>query len=400
MTEKEIKDSLKRISEDYNNYCNDQDKQSLFYIDQMTDLLYNELIYEVYNKTVLYDIVYNTFKKNLGIILKNLDKYTTKTSKDSTEAINELLKVSTNNRFIELNNLNSLYNNFKNEITKNFNINTKIKTLISTNIDILKAEILNKLVINNKLKVNEIIKKYQEIFETELINNLTSKKDIILSSYKQFIDNVLNEVYDHQDEIKEKNLNMIINTSYALLKEQEYININKSIELTETLIKEICKDFEEELKNNNIKRLKNTKRNPLKDYLLGFNNTIGVKAKNIFEEMNMIVNLEPKEIDKKLKDFNELITHIFEIELIFDKQFLEYKKLFNCPIKYENKFKEIADIKNKELTEKIKTNLFNIFRENIKAYNNLVYKTMTLKSKINEFNTILDKNKIKDLLNK
>src|SRR5574344_1482531 len=131
MTEKEIKDSLKRISEDYNNYCNDQDKQSLFYIDQMTDLLYNELIYEVYNKTVLYNIIYNTFKKNLGIILKNLDKYTTKTSKDSTEAINELLKVSTNNRFIELNNLNSLYNNFKNEITKNFNINTKIKTLIS-----------------------------------------------------------------------------------------------------------------------------------------------------------------------------------------------------------------------------------------------------------------------------
>ena len=75
MQDKEFKEILSSIKKDYINFCTEKDKQSLFYINQMTDLFYNELAYQVYNKEVLYDLVYNTFRKNLILICSNMIKY-------------------------------------------------------------------------------------------------------------------------------------------------------------------------------------------------------------------------------------------------------------------------------------------------------------------------------------
>ena len=313
MLEREFKDFLSSIKKDYSIFCIEKDKQSLFYINQMTDLFYNELIYQVYNKEVLYDLVYNIFKKNLVLIYSNMIKYTEKLSKGSIGTINELINVSTRNRFVDLENLNNLYKNFSFEINKNFSIDDKIEALISANIDVFTGELYSKLVINNRGFTDAVISKYKDIFKKEMVNNINSKKENILSLYRNFIDSILNEVYEKKDEVKAKNLELVINIAYLGLKEREYININKYIDENIKLINEIFDLLEIDLKNIGINKNNKYKINPVKDYLLGFNNTINVKIKNLFDEMNLIVELENKETDKKAKDFNSLITHIFEM---------------------------------------------------------------------------------------
>ena len=138
--------------------------------------------------------------------------------------------------------------------------------------------------------------------------------------------------------------------------------------------------------------------NILRDYLQSFNNTLYIKIKDVFDEMNLILVLDNKELEDKVKKFNELITHIFEINLSFDKKFLEYKKSLNITSKNNNQIIEIINSKHRAITDGLKANLFNIFRENVKIYNDIVYKTLLLKSKVNEYNNILDISKIKDLL--
>ena len=67
MSLEELKNYLLQINKDYTNFCNDKDKQSLFYIDQMTELFYTSLLYQVYDQPSLYDLVYNNFRANLGL---------------------------------------------------------------------------------------------------------------------------------------------------------------------------------------------------------------------------------------------------------------------------------------------------------------------------------------------
>lgn len=398
MSLEELKNYLLQINKDYIDFCKDKDKQSLFYISQMTDIFYENLLYQVYDQPNLYDLVYNSFKVNLIVILKNMNEYSFKVSKTARSKMNELIKISTSNNYVDIENLNNLYNNFAFEITKSFSINDKIKTLVSANMNTFLGDLSSKFVVNDKEKVKEIILKYKEIFITEMINNVVSKKNNLLECYKNFINSILNEVYLRKDELLEKNLNMLMETTYTLLKEEEYITINKYTERNIKLIDEVLKTLEEDLKNINISKNKKLKLDPVKDYLLSFINTMDIKIKNIFEEMNLIITLSDSEIDKKLKDFNEVVTHVYELDFIFDKQFEEYKKNFNITGKDIDKFNEIFKIKNRNVTEGIKANIFNIFRENFKFYNDVVYKMLNLKNTLEEYKTVLSSKKIKDLL--
>ena len=84
--------------------------------------------------------------------------------------------------------------------------------------------------------------------------------------------------------------------------------------------------------------------------------------------------------------------------MVFDKQFLEYKKEFRLFSKDNDKFDELFNKECAKLTEGIKTNISNIFRENIKIYNDVVYRTLLLKSKVQEYSEVLSVAKVKDLL--
>lgn len=394
-----LTEHLKEIEKNTKVSFDEKDKQSLFYFIQMFDLMYNELCYEVYDQGILYDLLYNTFKKNINIIFDNMKEYTIKVSDNSRRSFNELIKVSTSNRYVELGNLNSLYNNFKHEVMKNLSITNKIEALINANRDVMKGQLYSKCVVNTRSKTDEIINKYSEFLIEELEKNINSKRDLLLSLYKEFIDSILSEVYEQKEICKDKNLKLIINTSYNYLKEKEYVVIDKYADLNIKFINESFNKLDEKIYTElGIKKSNVGNINPVKDYLFGFNNTIRVKVKNIFDEMNLIVTLDKKETSERIKEFNDLITRIYEIRLVFDKQFLEYKKEFRLFSKDNDKFDELFNKECAKLTEGIKTNISNIFRENIKIYNDVVYRTLLLKSKVQEYSEVLSVAKIKDLL--
>lgn len=399
MLSTELKEHLYTIENNYAYTFKEKDKQSLFYFIQMIDLMYNEFCYETYDQGILYDLVHNTFKKNITIIFDNMQKYALKVSGNSIKTFNEIIKISTSNRYIEIDDLKSLFRNFQIEVMNNMNIQSKIEALISANTDVLKAELYTKCTINNKNKTDEIIKRYSDLFTEEMIKNIFSKRDLLLILYKEFIDSILNEIYEQKNIIKSKNLKLIVNTSYIYLKEKEYININKYTDENVKFIHESFEKMEAKIYNNlGIRKNNSSNINPVKDYLLGFNNTISIKIKNVFDEMNLIVTLDEEEINEKIKEFNDLITHIYEIHLVFDKQFLEYKKEFNLLSKDTLNFEEIFKKESARIAEGIKNNISNIFRDNIRIYNEIVYKTLLLKSKNSEYNTLLSASKIKDLL--
>ncbi|MGN0992726.1 MAG: hypothetical protein ACI4PE_02180 [Bacilli bacterium] len=394
-----LTEHLKEIEKNTKISFDEKDKQSLFYFIQMFDLMYNELCYEVYDQGILYDLIHNTFKKNINVIFDNMKEYTIKVSDNSRKSFNELIKVSTSNRYVELGNLNSLYNNFKHEVMKNLSITNKIEALINANRDVMKGQLYSKCVVSDRNKTDEIINKYSKFLMEELEKNISCKRDLLLSLYKDFIDSILSEVYEQKEICKDKNLNLIINTSYNYLKEKEYIVVDKYADLNIKFINESFNKLDEKIYTElGIKKSNVGNINPVKDYLLGFNNTIRVKVKNVFDEMNLIVTLDKKETDERIKEFNDLITRIYEIRLVFDKQFLEYKKEFKLFSKDNDKFDELFNKECAKLTEGIKTNISNIFRENIKIYNDVVYKTLLLKSKVQEYNEVLSVSKVKDLL--
>lgn len=399
MVNAELKVFLEQLEKDYKISFEEKDKQSLFYIIQMIDLMYSELSYEVYDKGVLYDLVYNTFKKNIEIIFDNLRRYSIKVSTSSRKSFEEIIKISTSNRYVELKNLNNLYNNFSVEVSNNLQLKNKIVALVDANTDVLKGQLFSKCVINNRTKSEEVISIYTQLIISEMIKNVTHKKDFLLKLYKDFIDSILQELYANKDTVKEKNLKLITHTAFLTLKEKEYININKYTDIISKTIIDTFENLEKNLESDlGIKKKSQNKINPVKDYLLGFTNTIDNKIKKVFDEMNLIVTYNKEEVDEKIKEFNDLITHIYEIRLVFDKQYIEYKKEFNLISKDIDKFNLVFEKECLRLTESIKTNISNIFRDNIKIYNDIVYRTMLLKSKIHEYNTELSVDKIKDLL--
>lgn len=398
MKNSEFKESLQAISKDYDLYSKEKDKQSLFYLEQMIDLLYNELSYEVYNKLILHDLVYNDLKKNLLLIANDLIEYSYKVAQNLKVPFDELINMSTTNKYIDLDNLTSLYNKFSKEVDAKFNIQGKIVALVNANVNTFFTKLTSRIVINNKAIINTVGVRYRDIFITEMVKNVLGKKETFLYFYKKFIDDIVREIYEQKDEIRNKNMDLLINTAYLYLKEKEYININKYIDNNTKLINEVFDLMMKDLKK--VKAVKDNVKEPIKvkDYFMGFNNTMCVKITNVFDEMNLIVTLEKDEINSKIKQFNDLITHVFEIDLVFDKQFSDYRKAFVSQIKNQNKFEEIVNAKNRALSDGIRANIFNIFRENIKIYNDVVYKTMLLKTNIDSYNVLLDKDKIKDLL--
>lgn len=390
-----LKKDIENIKDNYMSFLKNKDEQSSFYIDQMLELFYSELSSLVSNKVVLLNLINTIYRKNIIIIFNNMNSYTKEVAQKSCHFFNEYINISSSNIYSDLENLDNLYIKFKEELIKNLNINEKIITLVSTNTDIFIGQLYTKLLFSNSAKIDEIVYKYKSIFTNELINNVETKKDYLLSLYRSFIDGLLKDFYDTKDEIKQKNYKLIINTSHNLLKEKEYININKYIDLNTKLINDTITLMENDLKSFGINKFDD---NILRDYLQSFNNTLYIKIKDVFDEMNLILVLDNKELEDKVKKFNELITHIFEINLSFDKKFLEYKKSLNITSKNNNQIIEIINSKHRAITDGLKANLFNIFRENVKIYNDIVYKTLLLKSKVNEYNNILDISKIKDLL--
>ena len=210
MNWQELKEHLIMINKNYNDSVSEKDKQSLFYFEQMSLLMYNELCNEVSEQGFLQALTNNSFKKNVIIIYDNMAKYSKKVCDNAVKSFNELIKISASNRYVDLNNLNSLYSNFRQELMQNMGIRNKIEALVNANTDAYKGQIFSSCGVYSKENVNFIIDRYNSIFKEELIKNIHSKRDLLLNLYREFIDSILNDLYDQRDLVKNKNLNLIL----------------------------------------------------------------------------------------------------------------------------------------------------------------------------------------------
>ena len=395
-----IEKELKEISNNCTQSFNQSDQQTLFYFIQMIELLYTEVSYEVYDKDKLYDLICNNFRANTNTVFANMKEYYSGIVNNSVTEFCKVVKVSVFNKYIKSSNLVNIYNNFKLEIITNTKFENKIQVLSNSNGNLLLEQIHTNCVVNDSKKITAIVRKYVASITDAMIKNITVKNEVILSSYKTFIDSITKDTMDDIEKVKSMNLKVITNTTYLYLKEQEYFVIDKYNKENSKLVINFFKDFEDKVHKMGIKKHNhnNVKYSNAKDYLLGFNNTIRVKAMNIFDEMNLAVTLEENQMRNKVKEFNGLISHIYELNLKFDKLFSDYKKEFNVPSHNRDKFNDLFEKEFADLYGQFKVNISNIFRDNTKIYNDIVYKNIILRSRIDEFTEVLSESKVKDLL--
>ena len=125
-----INKEIQNIKKEYTDYFAAADKQSIFYFIQLIEMFYNELCYEVYDKDLLYDLICNDYKSDINNIFKNLKDYFLSSINNSVKGFNEIIKISVSNKYVNTNNLNNIYNNFKKEVTTSMNIKEKIKVIL------------------------------------------------------------------------------------------------------------------------------------------------------------------------------------------------------------------------------------------------------------------------------
>ena len=393
-----IEKELKSIEKDYNDYFKMQDKQSLFYLIQMTELMYSELSSIVDNKDRLYDLVYNNYKSDISLVFNNMTTYFLKITNNAVSSFNQIITISDGNRYLNLKNISSIYKNFEDEINGNLNIKQKIQVLINS----VSNSLLNSLsTLSKDNALIMVVSKYQKLICDELIKNVSSKSNFILFNYNKTIHNILGELQLDKQKIMDMNHKVLMNTTLIYLKEQEIFIIDKYINDNYNYLNSIFDKLEEKLNDKfSAKRNVNIKLNKTKDYLLGFNNTVRIKIQNIFDQMNSVVMTDQTKIRNQVKEYTDLVSNIYEMDLVFDKQFLQYRNEFSVSSKTQAKFNKLFDEETKKITAYLKKNISIIFRENTTIFNSVIYKYLFLLSKIEDYDEVISASKVKDLLSK
>ena len=395
-----IDKELKELKTNYLKKFKESDEQTVYCFIKLIDSAYSQLSYEVYDKDKLYDVVCNNFKNSINIVFSNMTEYHLKKTNNLTTEFSKIAKVSISSSYISSNNLSNIYNNFRMQISTDLNLDNKIKVLVNSNGNLLLEQIHSACVVTDSKKVTSIIQNHIDSIIDEMIKNIAIKNEFVLSTYKSFIEESSEDATNMQDKINKLNLKIITSTAYTYLKEQEYFAIDKYTKNNINEINSYFKKVEEKAKELGAKKSKSNKLSNAKDYFLGFNNTIRIKAKNIFDEMNLVVTQDSSTVNNKLKEFSNLISQIYSLNIKFDKQFNNYRKEFNISSHNREKFNDFFDKASDDLRGQIKLNISNIFRENTSFYNNVVYKSVLLKSRLNEYSEVLTEKKVKDLLTK
>ena len=169
MIDNKIFNYLENLKKEYQVYSNQKDEQSLFYLEQMNEVMYNELKVLINDKTALNDLIRHSFKKNINIIFNNMKDYFKKIIENQTSSIDEIIKMSMSNRYINKDYLDKAYKSFETELNQNINIFHKIKVLVTANQDALFEQIYYISNLDERKNIANIIKKYINFIQVEMI---------------------------------------------------------------------------------------------------------------------------------------------------------------------------------------------------------------------------------------
>ena len=111
----------------------------------------------------------------------------------------------------------------------------------------------------------------------------------------------------------------------------------------------------------------------LNNYMVMYNNTLFSKILSIFKESNEILNSDIKEVENKLKIYNNNISEINKNDYSFEKVLLNYYKNItnNLVKKKEDKIISLIKETDKNLSNIIKLSVIDVFKDN---YNDLTKK--------------------------
>ena len=160
MNDNKLEKDIKDIDLSYKDFVSNKDEQSLFYINQMVDLMYNELKYETDKDDQLNKLLIVDFKNIVNNIFDNLKEYFAKIIDNSVTNINNILSISTSNKYIDANSIKSVYDKFKEEMESNLKVKNRIDIITETNGSSLLNSVWSISPIENKHKISGITSRY------------------------------------------------------------------------------------------------------------------------------------------------------------------------------------------------------------------------------------------------
>ena len=342
---------------------------------------------------------YDTKNKEIQIILNNKEEEFNEKIKEVKNKINinenqnekninqiEYLKKDVKNLLMIKNELISLMDK------KVEDINNKIGILIKE-IELIKKEKDN----NINLEVHNIKNNNEEIktkifINNNKINNYKLQKNISNNKSKININKVLEQLNNNQNnndnkpielkkENKEDNIIKINNISDKNLNNKEIINLKKNKDELENIIKEVDKEIEEKKIINNIdkyyknKNIKNTIINEVKK-LDDFSSPI-ITSKKLYDtncyNINLNKNKEIKDSESSIKNKKRINSTKIKIEGLNKKKIIQSKSLINIKeykYKNENKIRYIKSNEDENKKYLFKNiNLSNIIEQKINNLN-------------------------------
>ncbi len=286
------------------------------------------------------------------------------------------------------------------------------KNIISINIESKNVEvkeeikgvfelILYNLTVSNRLdaylykNVKQIIMDEEKefiIFINDILNNVLEKnKKIVIKKYNEIMEYKGKESPDKY-EINTKFLLKYANSYLIKSSNDMIINLEKKLKLK---IDEIINNMVDLIINNS--KYKESELNKILDSLSNYLNDFIV---NLFIKLNEIVNVTgdliySDNLKKDLEKYNDYINKIIDKEIIFDKEFMMFrKKLFsNNKIKKDIETIKIIDNILDETKDNIIGNIKIIIMDSLKTNSFNVNKTITCSNFI-KYST---KDKIEDL---
>ena len=385
---------IKKMLEELDD-LNEQDIQRIsLIINDFKERLYYQL------KSLNLDIK-STYSLVNDFLVSNITKSFLSANDDINDIISDIINstkdvvvVSDKNKITNIKSFEKIKKVYSSKINELDLFTDTFNKLYEQNIEIF----IYKLSINNNLgnkpivytSVNSLINENKKDLINEFDKVINNKKKYSLELYEKYIEVYINKLIDKKNEKKDNNYKMIVDYASDLLNNKFDDNINKYLKNNYDFITNNLKESHKNILK--IKKLKDCKTNDiilnsLLEYLYGYNNTLFDKVSISVKKMIKIISYENEVTHKKLKDYNDNIYKIFNLEFNFDKQFDEYKNKLLSKRSFSNTDKIIVDVldvvsKYKEdIISFIKNNLTLCFKDCMNDLNEIVVKTMSVKLK-------------------
>ena len=401
-----IKKMLEELDE-----LNEQDIQRIsLIINDFKERLYYQL------KSLNLDIK-STYSLVNDFLVSNITKSFLSANDDINDIISDIINstkdvvvVSDKNKITNIKSFEKIKKVYSSKINELDLFTDTFNKLYEQNIEIF----IYKLSINNNLgnkpivytSVNSLINENKKDLINEFDKVINNKKKYSLELYDKYIEVYINRLIDKKNEIKDKNYKMIVDYASDLLNNKFDDNINKYLKNNYDFITNNLKECHKNILKT--KKLKDCKTNDiilnsLLEYLYGYNNTLFDKVSISVKKMIKIISYENEVTHKKLKDYNDNIYKIFNLEFNFDKQFDEYKNKLLSKRSFSNTDKIIVDVLDivskcrEDIISLIKNNLTLCFKDCMNDLNEIVIKTMSVKLKCKNLDIKITSSVLKEM---